>query len=283
MAEAGMQLTQLFRRRVALPSDHGSWVFLLSPLLIGLFTGGRWSTVSSYLVVAALAGFLLRQPVTVAIKIASGRRPRQELPAAAFWIAIYAGIGLLHVAGLTMRGFGYILYLPLLGVPVFAWYLYLVAQHRERRQIVIELAATAVLSLSATAGFWIAQGRPSAMGWFLAFLVWLQTAASIVQVYLKLQQRQWKPRMDSRDRWSAALPAVGLSSTNLLLVAALCAAGFLSSWLFLAFVPQWLAALQGVRQPARTLRPTDIGLRQLLISAVFILLFLLSWQPIVAR
>ena len=272
-----MQLAQLFRRHVALPSDHGSWVFLLSPLLIGLFTGGRWSTVSSYLVVAALAGFLLRQPVTVAIKVASGRRPRQELPAAAFWIAIYAGVGLLHVAGLTIRGFSYILYLPLLGVPVFAWYLYLVARHRERRQIVIELAATAVLSLSATAGFWIAQGRPSAMGWFLAFLVWLQTAASIVHVYLKLQQREWKPRMDSRHRWSAALPSVALSSVNLLLVAALCAAGFLSSWLFLAFVPQWLAALQGVHQPARTLRPTDIGLRQLVISAVFILLFLLSW------
>ncbi len=272
-----MQLARLFRRNVALPSDHGSWVFLLSPLLIGLFTGGRWSTVSSYLVVAALAGFLLRQPITVAIKIASGRRPRQELPAVVFWIAIYAGVGLLHIAGLSIRGFSYILYLPLLGVPVFAWYLYLIAHHRERRQLVIELAATAVLSLSATAGFWIAQGRPSAMGWFLAFLVWLQTAASIIHVYLKLEQRQWKPRMDFRHRWSAALPSVGLSSSNLLLVAVLGSAGFLSSWLFLAFVPQWLAALQSVHRPARTLRPTDIGLTQLMISAVFTLLFLVCW------
>ncbi|MBK5108482.1 MAG: hypothetical protein JJE12_10125, partial [Anaerolineales bacterium] len=36
--------SKLFLRHVALPSDHGSWVFLLSPLLIGLFAGDSWST-----------------------------------------------------------------------------------------------------------------------------------------------------------------------------------------------------------------------------------------------
>ena len=35
----------LLDRHVALPGDHGSWVFLLGPLLIGLFAGGRWSIV----------------------------------------------------------------------------------------------------------------------------------------------------------------------------------------------------------------------------------------------
>jgi hypothetical protein len=29
----------IFVRHIALPQDHGSWVFLLSPLLIGLFAG----------------------------------------------------------------------------------------------------------------------------------------------------------------------------------------------------------------------------------------------------
>jgi hypothetical protein len=66
----------LMRRHVALPADHGSWVFLCSPLLIGLAAGGRWTVVSVYLVVAALAGFLIRQPLTIAVKIYSGRRAR---------------------------------------------------------------------------------------------------------------------------------------------------------------------------------------------------------------
>ena len=84
-----LRKNNFFLRHVALPSDHGSWVFLLSPLLIGLFAGGRWSVASLFLIIAALAAFLIRQPVTTAVKIYSGRRNRRELPAAWFWIGIY--------------------------------------------------------------------------------------------------------------------------------------------------------------------------------------------------
>jgi hypothetical protein len=33
----------LFRRQIALPQDHRSWVFLFSPLLIGLLAGKTFS------------------------------------------------------------------------------------------------------------------------------------------------------------------------------------------------------------------------------------------------
>jgi len=69
-------MDRLGKRHVALPADHGSWVFLLSPLVIGLFAGGRWTTPCLYLIVAALAGFLIRQPLTLAVKVRSGRRSR---------------------------------------------------------------------------------------------------------------------------------------------------------------------------------------------------------------
>ena len=69
----------LIRRQIALPQDHGSWVFLLSPLLIGLFAGG-WVSASAYLVLAAMAAFLIRQPVTMLVKIYSHRRPRRRPP-----------------------------------------------------------------------------------------------------------------------------------------------------------------------------------------------------------
>jgi hypothetical protein len=49
-------------RHIALPNEHGAWVFLFSPLLIGLATGG-FRPASLLLVAAALAGFLVRQPV----------------------------------------------------------------------------------------------------------------------------------------------------------------------------------------------------------------------------
>ena len=59
-----------FKRYIALPSDHGSWVFLLSPLLIGLFAGGHWTPAILYLLSGALAAFLLRQPASAAVLIA---------------------------------------------------------------------------------------------------------------------------------------------------------------------------------------------------------------------
>jgi hypothetical protein len=93
----------------------------MSPLIIGLFAGGRWSMPCIYLVVAALAGFLIRQPLTIAAKALSGRRSREELPAACLWAALYAAIGCLHLCGLVLRGFSYLLYLAIPGVLVFAW------------------------------------------------------------------------------------------------------------------------------------------------------------------
>jgi len=104
-----------------LPTDHGSWVFLISPLLIGLFAGGEWKNCQFYLVVAAFAAFLIRQPITVAVKAYAGRRSKSDLPAAWFWIIVYSLFGLLAVAGLAVEGFSSLLVLAVPGAPVFAW------------------------------------------------------------------------------------------------------------------------------------------------------------------
>src|SRR3972149_8286966 len=107
----------LFRRHVALPSDHGSWVFLLSPLLIGLFAGGRWTPATLPLIVALLAAFLIRQPITIAAKVYGGRRPRDDLPAARFWMVIYGVGGALSVFVLVALGFDTLLNLAIPALP----------------------------------------------------------------------------------------------------------------------------------------------------------------------
>ena len=150
----------MFRAHVALPAEHGAWLLLLGPLVIGLFAGGRWSVVSLYLIVASLSAFLVRHPITLVIKALSGRRGRDLLPAASFWIAAYGAIGLLHVAGLVLRGFGYLLYLAIPGVPVFAWYLWLV-RSRARRQ---RPAPGATGSLPGAASRTSARRRPPPTG-----------------------------------------------------------------------------------------------------------------------
>jgi len=268
----------MFRRHVALPGEHGAWVFLLRPLLIGLFAGGRWHTVSLYLVLAALCGFLIRHPITLAVKVHSGRRPRETLPAVRFWIAIYATIGLAHVVGLVARGFGYLLYLAIPGVPVFVWHLWLVSRRADRRQWFVELLGTGVLSLSAPAGLWVGLGQPDPIGWLLWAVVWAQSASAIAYTYLRLAQRV----LDRSPGWSMRLrmgrTPLLVSLCVLAAVTGLGLAGALPAWLFLPYALQAAEVLWGASRPAIGLKPQAIGYRQLAISALFTLLFIITWR-----
>ena len=189
-----METKKYFRKHIAITNEHGSWVFLLSPLVIGLFAGDRWSTASVFLTFAALGAFLIRQPISIAVKIYSGRRSKKDLPASWFWIIVYGLVTFGMVAGLLMTGHGYVLYLAIPGGPVFIWHLYLISKRAERRQMGIEFVATGILALAAPAAYWIGIGGPDVAGWWLWGIIWLQSAASIVYAYLRLEQRVWKDK-----------------------------------------------------------------------------------------
>lgn len=268
---------RLLRRTVAWPADHGSWVFLLSPLIIGLAVGRHWTEPVTYLIVAAVCGFLVRQPMTIAIKALSGRRSRSDLPAALFWSAFYTLIGLVHVLGLVLRGMGYLLYLAIPGIAVFAWYLYLVWRRDERRQLMLEIVGSGVFALTAPAGLWAALGYPDRLGWLLWLLTWAQSAASIVYVCLRLQQRTLEQAPTARGKLIMGLPSMTLTSLNLLSVAALGADGLISQALALAYIPQWIEALLGTYRPAIGYKPSWIGVRQLSVSTLYTLLFIWTW------
>ena len=267
----------LFLRHVALPSDHGSWVFLLSPLLIGLFAGSSWSVATIYLVIAALAAFLIRQPVTIAVKVYSGRRTRRDLAAAWFWIAVYSLIGAVGLVGLVTQGFAYLFILALPGIPVFVWHLYLVSKRAERRRMGVEIVGSGVLAMAAPAGYWIGVGSLDSTGWLLLALTWLQSAASIVHAYLRLDQRELSVVPDIKNRLKIGRRAIIYTSFNLIFVAALAMISLVSPLLSLPYALQWGETIWGTLNPAIGMRPTAIGFRQLFVSSLFTLLFILTW------
>jgi hypothetical protein len=273
-----MKIRTYFRRNIAITNEHGSWVFLLSPLIIGLFAGGTWKTPSLYLVIAALAGFLLRQPASIAIKAYSGRRPRSDLSAARFWILVYGFIGLVMVSGLVVQGYGYVLYLTIPGILVFFWHLWLISKRAERRQIGIEIVASGVLALSAPAAYWIGVGQPGKVGWWLWGLTWLQSAASIVYAYLRLEQHSWKEVPEIGLRLRSGRRAILYTTFNLVLVGILSIWGFLPPWMPLAYELQWLETLWGsLVRPAVGIKPAAIGFRQLMVSILFTIIFIFTW------
>ncbi|NJN44016.1 MAG: YwiC-like family protein [Anaerolineae bacterium] len=204
-----------FKKHVALTQEHGSWVFLFSPLIIGLFAGGRWTAGSGYLVLTVLAVFLFKQPLTVAVKVGSGRRGKQDLQSAYFWMGVYGVFALIGFAGMWVQGFAWLAVLALPGLPVLVWYLYLVARRAERRQIGVEIVASGALALGATAAYWIGIGETNPLGWWLWLLTWFQSAASIVYAALRLDQRGWKELPWLGQRVKVAGRALGYTGFNL--------------------------------------------------------------------
>jgi len=272
-----MKRNTLFRRHIALPGDHGSWVFLLSPLLIGLFAGGNWTEDSLILVVGALAAFLLRQPFIIATKAYAGRRSRNDLPAARFWILVY---GLLAAASLTvliMRGYQFLLLLAAPGVLVFGWYLWLVRRRAERHKIGLDIIASGVLALAAPAALWVSAGKSTPLGWWLWVLTWLQSAASIVYAFMRLGQRSLTARPDTSILIQLGRRAFLYCSFNLISVAIISSTGILPNYLWVPYALQWIECIYGVFYPAMGIKPTSIGIRQLIISVLFTGLFIMTW------
>ena len=273
-----MNRTQLLRKHIALPQDHGSWVFLFSPLFIGMFAGGSFSLATAFLIVTSLAAFLIRQPITIIVKIYSGRRARRDLPAAWFWTGVYSIIAIMGLSGLILQGFTYLLYLAIPGVPVFLWHLWLVSRRAERRQAGIEIVASGVLALAAPAAYWVGIGQPDPVGWILFLLVWFQSAASIVYAYLRLNQRELTTLPDLRTRIRLGQRALLYTTFNVVSVAAFSIAGWLPVFLPLPYVLQWLETIWGTLNPAIGVKPTKIGLRQLTVSTLFTVLFIITWN-----
>jgi len=268
----------IFKRQIALPTDHGSWVFLFSPLVVGLFAGREWSAVTWFVVLGALSGFLIRQPISVAVKVYSGRRGRQDLPGAAFWSAVYAVCGAAAVAGLVWQGAGYILLLAVPALPVFLWHLWLISRREDRRQAGIEIVATGVLALAAPAAYWAGRGEVDlAAGSWLFGLTWLQSAASIVYAYARLEQRELKTMPAAAEKFRIGRRALLYTSANLALTLAAGLAGWTPAWIFAAFGIQWLETIWGTLNPAVRAKPVAIGTRQLIVSILFTVVFIVCW------
>ena len=225
---------------------------------------------------------MLRQPMTFAVKACSGRRPKTDLPAARFWLLVYGLIAALALIGLILEGFGYILYLAIPGAPVFAWHLWLVSRRAERRQAGVEVIATGVLSLSAPAAYWAGLHEYAPAGWWLWALTWMQSAASIVYAYLRLEQREMSQEQASawrRGDWiRMGGRALLYTSFNLVICAVAGFSDLVPKLVFIPFLLQWLETIWGVLNPAIGWKPTRIGIRQLIVSTLWTVLFILVWR-----
>ncbi len=269
-------LQALKSKHVAIPGEHGAWIFLLSPLVIGLVLGG-FSSGSLPLVISLLSAFLIRQPITMLVKIKTGRRTNRDYFPALFWFVVYGLLAVISVIILVLQGFQFVLYLIVPAIPVFLWHLWLVSKRAERRQKFIEVAAGGVLALASPAAFWVGKGNYDPFGWTLWALSWLQVAGTILYAYLRLQQRQLQATPDISTSFSFSKEPLVFNVSLFFIVIILAWVGWVPPLTPLAFLIQPIEVLWGITHPAIKVPPKKIGIRQLIISILFTVVFIITW------
>lgn len=267
----------VWRKHYAIPPEHGAWFWLLGPLALGVAAADRVTPELGLLLVAALAAFLARQPLTLLAKVAGGRRGRADLRPALFWLAVYGGVAVVATAGLVWAGHARVLWLAVPGAPIFAYYLLLVARKEERGQVALETAGGAVLALAAPAAYWTCGGESGVVAWTLYGLMVLHIAASIVGTHWRLAMRRRKEAPPPRECWRTAAPALAFHAANAGLSLALVPLAAVPWPVPLAFGIVLADALEGAAHPPVGVKPSRIGIRQLVVSVSFVVLVALGY------
>lgn len=245
---------------------------MLGPFIIGTAAAGGPNILSPILLLAALSLFLIRQPIMILVKVLTRRRHRRDAPPALFWVGVYGVLIGLTTTSLILRGHQQLLLLAIPAAPVFTWYLYLVSKRKERGQRGVELVGAGVLALAAPAAYWISGGNDNLLAWILWSLSWLQSTASIVNIYLRLEQRHLNTPSPLPARLQMGRRTIAYHLFNLAIISLL-ASQTLIPWLIVAAFGLMLAdSLEGILRPAIGLKPSTIGLRQLVSSSIFVIL-----------
>lgn len=165
-------------------------------------------------------------------------------------------------------------------LPVLLWYLWLVSRREERRKPMVEIAGSGVLGLAAPAVYWAGIGEVNWSGWLLWLLLWLQAIGSIVYAYLRLSQREWQSIPPLRVRLSAARLPLAVCGGSIAGVALLALSGWFSPLVTAAYLIQFAETVWGTFKPAVGVKPTAIGVRQLMISTLFMFIFAFLWVSV---
>ena len=249
----------------------------MGPFAIGVAAACRLQADVLWLLLATLSGFLLRQPVTILVKVLGRRRPHIELRPALAWSVVYSTVGFFSALGLAATGHAALLLLTLPGILLFVWQMGLVRKREDRGRIGTGVLGAGLLALAAPAAYLVSGGQSNILPWILWAVCWLQSAASILLVYSRLEQRRWTSPPSLSARFLSASGAWICHVFNGVTAVTLAALSWIP-WLSAAgFLLMLFDLADGTFRPAVGARPTHIGLRQLLASTLFALLSVLGF------
>jgi len=273
------QKPRWLRKHFAIPSEHGAWAMWLGPFAVGLGVAWQFDPSILWTLWAMLLLFLARQPMIILAKALSGRRPREDAFPGLIWLAIYGGLAVVPVALLVGSGHFALFWLVFPALPALAWQLWLVTCRAER-QMTVELAGSGALALAAPAAYYAATGHFDSVALSVWLLCWFQSAAAIVYVYLRLEQRRLSAIPARRQQWAMGWRAVMYHAFNCSASIVLSAFRILPPLVPLAFAAMLAIVIYGTFRPAAGVKPQVLGFAQVGAIVVFVVLLVLAYHVV---
>lgn len=267
---------RLLRWRLAVPPEKGGWVWWIGPLAVGAFNAPGPGLALALVAAGALAAFCIRQPATLLIKEMRKAPGARRIAPSLFWASLYAAALALVAAGLAALDHAGVVALSLLALPVFAWHALLVYQRRQRRQMALDLSAAMALALTGPAAYWAGGGASLAAACWIWLLPGAQSAASIVHMFLRLEQRglDAAPPLGARLRQGAVPMAA--HAVGVLLAMSAWSAGYAGPAVALAMLIPAIEGGWSVLRPQVGFTPKRLGMRQLAVSGAAMALLLIG-------
>jgi hypothetical protein len=250
---------------------------LLGPFAAGLGLAWRLDLAVLWALLGMLLVFLARQPMIILVKALSGRRSREDAQPALIWLTIYTGLASIPAALLVASDRAAMLWLVLPALPALVWQLWLVT-HRAERQMTVELAGSGALALAAPAAYFAATGHFDLVSLSVWLLCWFQSAAAIVYVYLRLEQRRLSAVPTRSRQWAMGRRAVVYHTFNFAASLALSVTRLLPSLVPLAFAALLVQVVYGTFHPAVGVKPQVLGFSQVAATVVFVLLLVVAYR-----
>lgn len=265
------------RWRYLIPPEKGGWIWWLGPLVIGIAAAPSITPDILVVTLGIFAGFCIRQPVALYVKNRRRRRDVAVSRQCQISIALHASLGVCAGLVLLLRGHAEILLLLPLAAPVILWDIVLVYDRRDRHHLARDLCAAGVLSLAGPAAYLSCNGNDPSTAILLPLLPGLQSTASVLHMFLRLEQRRWGTAGTLTYRLRRGLLPWLHHATNAILAIGLAFGGWAPPAAAIALLLPLLEASWAIVYPQIGHSPKKLGLRQLAISSMSMGALALGW------
>lgn len=191
----------IFRKQLLMPTEHGSWSWLLVPYFVGVIVAEGWNLAAFLVLIGGLAGFLVRQPASIAMRARTGRGRKADSGPALLWATIFGVIAFASLLGLLALGRTDLVWLLIPLAVIFALYLLASRQRRASvRTLWMELAGALGLATMAPAAYIAVTGHLDITAWALWALMAAQNGLGVLYVRVRIA--------DTHDRKMNRMPVV---------------------------------------------------------------------------